>query len=1347
MTLRREVELPQDAVEPIAVVGIGCRLPGRVSTVDDLLSVFREGRDCITEIPSDRWDAEAFFDPDPLTPGKTYVRYGGFVEDIDRFDAAFFGISDAEAARMDPQQRMVLQAVWHALEYAGQSAEELSQSTTGVFLAMMNTNNYSQMKGAFEGIEGITGYDAMGDAMSITAGRVSHFLGLEGPCLALDTACSGSMVATHLARQSILAGECDSAIVAGVGAILHPGIHIAFSKVGLMSRSGRCRAFDESADGYIRGEGCVAVLLRRQSLALERGDNIIATIVGTAINQDGHTPALTAPNGHTQEKVIRTALARLGINPNEIGYVEAHGTGTPVGDPIEMNALANVYGPGRSDQQPLYVGSAKSNFGHIEAGAGLLGLVKAALSLERETIFPSLHFTRLNPNIDIGRAPLKVPTSPIPWPRGERRRMAGVNSFGYSGTNAHAILREAPLPTDAATQHAETTRPAEMVVLSAKTGAVLQELADHYGDFLGNETSPSLQNVAFTAATGRTHLRHRLAVVGTSKQDIVEKLTAWREGRIPKGLATGQATLRRKLKTALVFTGQGAQHAGMGRQLYDTEPRFKAAIDRCAALMDKDLGAPLLDVLYGASSAQYLTNTRYVQPALFAVEYALADLLRHWGVEPDFVIGHSVGELVAACVAGILDLEGAARFVVVRGRLMGQLPRGGKMLALDATSEEALEWLRGHEDRASLATVNGPRSVVVSGQDDAVDAVAALAIAAGRRTRELEVSHAFHSPLMEPILEELTAAAADLIPSLSSIPVASNVTGTFFEDRVEPGYWSTHVRRPVLFYEGMRTIIEAGCSVVIEVGPHPALTPAIAAGFDTSKTRCLTTLTRDHEDVARILETLASLHVIGMPLRLDRLFWSRAYRRVPLPLYPFRRDRHWIEADVEHYEAPAKPSASPQEQPAVPQIKTDLHPLLGEAVEVAPRRFVFRASPAAQRPWVDHRVLGTTVFPGTAYLETAARGFAALEGRDWRPVVMRDVGFDRPLVLRYGKAKPVALTLDKITNKGGGGATFEMAAATENGASDKYCLGRIAGAGDKPEQVSMESLLGSRQTAVPIPTFYGELRNRGLEYGASFSTVRELWAGKPGSGEAIGRVAASLHDSKADEHPFMSSVLLDGCLHVFGAALETLGENNHGGAFVPTSIQCVTWRRELRGPVWSHVTVRVDANGRAAVAHIRVVDDSGDVLADIEGLELRRTSSLAVRDGSGNGHANGGAAGGLDSRERLVERLRGLSKQERVEAVAKSLAAEVKDILGQAAEDLDLDNLDPSTAFMEIGLDSLLVTELQRRIQEKLDFRFQPMQGLDYQSIESLAEYILNEVLALDSVDQTNGRGEPALSR
>ncbi len=1306
--------------DPIAIIGVGCKLPGNISSLESLFETLRDGRDCVTDVPPDRWNVDELYDADPLVPGKTYVRRGGFMSDIERFDAGFFGIPDAEAARMDPQQRMALQTVWHALDNAGQSADELAGSDTGVFLAMMNTNGYAQLKSKYEGFPGVSGYDAIGDAMSITAGRISHFLGLEGPCLAVDTACSGSMVAVHLARQSILAGECDTAIVLGVSAILHPGIHIAFSKVGLLSRVGRCAAFDDSADGYVRGEGCMAIVLRRQSVAIAHGDHILASIIGTGVNQDGHTPALTAPNGQAQEDVMRLTLAGAGIIPHDIGYVEAHGTGTPVGDPIEMTALANVYGRGRSKDEPLFVGSAKSNFGHIESGAGILGLVKAALSLDREVVFPSLHFKRLNSHIQVGDAPIQVPTTTIPWPRGARPRMAGVNSFGYSGTNAHAVLLEAPIVERDAPS---VERPCELIVLSAKSSAGLQNVADQWIGLLAQDSATTLSDLAFTAATGRSHFRHRVAIVGRGKTEVREKLRTWREGRTPTGLVAGQTMTERKRKTAFVFTGQGAQYPQMGRQLYQLEPVFKAAIDRCAALMEAD-GVSLHDVLFGTSAAERLGDTRYVQPALFAVEYALAELLKHWGIEPDYVIGHSVGEIVAACVAGVLDLESAVRFVVARGRLMGELPRGGKMLAVEAPYEEALEWIRGREADVSIAAVNGPLSVVVSGKAGAVDEIARLAAAANRRAKELEVSHAFHSPLMEPILAELNAVAASLPIGPAKIPIISNVTGTFAQRDVPTSYWSAHVRQPVMFYQGVQSLEQAGCTVLLEVGPQPALTASMSAMFDSSSAQCISTLKRDRQDMAHMLETLAALHVIGAPLQLTRLFEGANGHRVSLPVYPFRGDAHWLHIP-EALAAPAK-------------VKRDLHPLIGQVVSEGAKGAVFEVTLAAKHPWVGHRILDATVFPGTAYLEMAARGFAATKGEDWHPAVLREVRFERPLILAYGKPKTVQLTLEHQSAGKTAESTFVISAVAADGTQERYCRGRIASATGAIEQVSIENELGRTETRLPIGPFYGELRKAGLEYGASFSNVRELWRGKAGTGESVGRITATAHKEGADEHPFQSTVLLDGCLHVFGAALQTLSEQ-YRGAYIPAGIQTVTLRRQLPAQVWSHVSLQGNGDGRAALARIRVLSDAGEVLADIEGLELINKSAFTSGKTGVAAVATAKAAAPLaESKAQLVARLRPLPKAKRVDVVVKWLASEVKDIMGQAAEEIDWDNIDPTMAFLELGLDSLLVTELQRRIQEKLDFRYQAMQALDYQTIDALGEFILESVLVIDTPEEAS---------
>jgi acyl transferase domain-containing protein/acyl carrier protein len=1300
----------QGRVDPIAIVGVGCRLPGGVNEVQDLVAFLRDRRSGIATIPSDRWDVDAFYDPDPLAPGKTYCRHGGFIQDIDRFDAAFFGISDGEAARMDPQQRLVLETMWHALEDAGQAADELAETDTGVFLAMMNTNGYALRKARLEGNAGVTGYDSMADSMAITAGRISHFLGAQGPCMSVDTACSGSLLAVHLARQSILAGECDTAIVVGVNAIVDPTVNMAFSKVGLMSSSGQCHAFDEAADGYVRGEGCMVVILRRQSEALERGDRILASVVGSATNQDGRTPALTAPNGQMQEKVMRRALARAGVDAGAVGYVESHGTGTPVGDPIEMSAISNVFGPQRTGDDPLWVGSVKTNFGHLESAAGALGLVKAALSLDRETIFPNQNFNQLNPSIRLVGDAVRIPTEPVPWPRTDRPRMAGVNSFGYSGTNVHVVLQEAPPVTQRA-EHA--ARPSQVVLLSAKSGAALQDVAERWSTSAASTAADGLDDVAFTAGTGRAVMRHRLAVVGTDLEDVGAKIGAWREGRQPKGLVAGQPSGARQPKVAFVFSGQGTQHAHMGRQLYEVEVTFRDAIDQCAQVMDAELGRPLQEIMFEAPD-ELLRDTRYAQPTLFALEYALSQQLRDWGIDPDVVIGHSIGEIVAACVAGAIDLEGAARFVLARGRLMGELPAGGSMLAVAAPEEAAADWLAGRDSELSLAAVNGPSSIVIAGRAEAVAGVAELAQTAGFRSTALQVSHAFHSPLMDPALDELGEVAASVRTSPPAIPVVSNVTGRVMDDPPDAAYWVTHARHPVRFWDGMEAVLDAGCSVLVEVGPHPALLPGVAGALDTTRTRMVPTLRRDNQDVDNILEAIGALFVSGVPVNRDRLFWGSSYRRVPLPLYPFRRERHWL--DEPELEAPM-------------ELPSDLHPLLGRAVSASRRQAVFEVALSASIPWGDHRVLGSTVFPATGYLEMVARGVAARVGEPWTPVTLKDVHLERPIQLAYDSTQEVALRVEGPADALDA-ATFAVTSGG-NGKGPVYCRGSLGPADEQDTTLQLAAEVERMDAALGLGPFYGQLRHSGLEYGFAFATVREVWTGPPGSGEAIGRIGAAPDQDAAEPHPFTATTVLDGCLQLLGAALGTVEHEDAAGAYIPMAIRAVTLRRPIPPEVWARLQVRLSADARGAMADLQIVDADGQVVAELDGVEFRQTANLALSD-VGARHAGTADAEGGESRQALVERLRALPADERLPVVVGWVTAEVSGTIGQAAEELGLDEIDPSMAFLEIGLDSLLVTELQRRIQEKLDFRFEAMEALDYQSIDTLAEFLLTDVLGGD---------------
>ena len=1288
-------------------------LPGGIVSSSDLTVALRDGRDCIGEIPPDRWSVDQFYDPDPVRPGKTVARHGGFVSGIDEFDAGFFGISGAEAARMDPQQRLLLQTVWHALEDGGQNPDELKGTSTGVFVGASNTNSYMGLVQHTQGFMGITGYDATGYADSVAAGRVASLFGLQGPCLTVDTACSSSLVALHLARQSMLAGECDAAIVAGVSVIVFPQAHIAFSKAGLLSPTGRIRAFDAAADGYVRSEGCVAVLLRRESEAVTRGDRILASVVGTAVNHHGRSIAITAPDGRAQERVMRTALTQAGVHPGQVGYIDAHGTGTPVGDPMEMRSIVEVYGGPRSSGQQLHVGSAKSNFGHLEAAAGLLGLLKTALSLDRETIFPSIHFEQLNPKIDLRGSDILVPKSPAAWPRTDGPRLAAVNSFGYSGTNACAVLREAPrpepipapVPTTAASAHT-------LLMLSAKSEESLVELAGRWEDFLSPADPEVLSQAAFTAAVGRATLRHRLAVVAATSADAADNLRRWRARRSTAFVADGRARMNAKI--AYVFTGQGSQYGGMGRQLYEHEPVFAAAIDRCAAVIDPELGRRLHDVVFDEQPGEEAENTRFAQPALFAIEYALAELLRSWRIEPTIVIGHSVGEIAAACVSGLLAFEDAARFSVLRGRLMGALPRG-KMLAVAASEDVVRNWIAGRDD-VVISGINGLRSVVVSGAAKAVDEVARLAQEAAVRATPLKVSHAFHSPLMDPILADLEEFAATFQPGRPAIPMVSTLTAAPLTGGEGAGYWSKQARETVRFHDGMRTVIESGCSAIVEVGPHPALSPVIAGALGAIDTRLIHTLNRDGEDVRNMLRAAGALFVSGASLDRARLSGDSPSRRIAAPLYPFRRDRYWISA-----EGPGISRA----HPAAPESAV-AQPKVADAAAWP----VYEATLAGTTPWVDHRILGKTVFPGSGYLELVIRASAKVNGAQARPVALRNVSFLRPLVLTPGKTVSVGVHVAEVSEDGAG---FVVSGRGEGGEVVKYSHGTIAPMNEGGELVPLDDLRTALSTSLAPGRFYGILREAGMEYGASFSTVRELWTGEPRRGEALGRIAVVPDGAPAEDHEFRLSTMLDGSLQVAAAALGTLPERALEGAYLPFGLRRLTLTGPLPAQVWSHARVELNETGSVAVATLRVADDDGNLLAEMAGVELRHADSLTVTGSSGTpGYARRRVG---DARAELVARLESLSPDKRLAVVTDWVVDEIRDMVGRAAADndfeLNMSSLNPSSALQEIGLDSLMITEFQRRIQEKLDFRFAVMESIEYQGIEGLAEYILDRVLAL----------------
>ena len=861
---------------PIAVIGMGCRFPGGVNGPEAFWRLLMDGRSGIVETPPERWNSADWYDPDRNAPGKMNMRRAGFLADgIDRFDAGFFSIAPREATSMDPQQRLLLEVAWETLENSALVPDRVKGANCGVFVGLYH-NNYALTGRGSPAPEIIDGWSASGSHTSVAAGRLSYLLDLKGPCLAVDTACSSSLVAVHLALRSLQSGECDLALAGGVHLLLAPEALVASTKLGATAPDGRCKAFDVAADGFGHGEGCGLVALKRLPEALADGDRVLAIIHGSAVNQDGRSNSLTAPNGPSQEAVIRAALTRAGIAPRLVSYVEAHGTGTPLGDPIEIEALSAALGAERD--MPLIVGSVKTNIGHLEAAAGVAGLIKAVLCVEHGLIPPHLNFTALNPEIDPEPAQLVIPTEPVAWEGVDGRRIAGVSAFGFGGTNAHLVL-EAPPP--GASRHpslAKEGNDVQVLPLSARDPQALKELVARWADWL-EATAEPFAAIAQTASAGRSHFAHRLAVTATDARSAAVAL------RRATPVAVQNAP-----RIAFLFTGQGSQYSGMARRAYACFPVFRAALDRYAGILDAPLGRPALDLLFGEAS---IDNTGLAQPLVVAVELALADLWRSWGITPAAVMGHSVGEYAAAVAAGVFTPEEALALVAERGRLMQALPSGGGMLAVFAPVAAVEPWLAVVDGVLDLAGFNGPANTAVSGDLAALNWLAERLDARGIDSRRLAVSHAFHSALLEPALPGLEQAARGYGVRHTCLPLISNLTGTPRET-FDAGYWREHARQPVRFVQGLEALRALGCGTFLEIGPQAILTALGKAALDEG--RWLTSLRRGVADDAGLTEALAGLYQAGATIDWAGVFAGTRPGWVAAPTYPFQRRRYWLEA-------------------------------------------------------------------------------------------------------------------------------------------------------------------------------------------------------------------------------------------------------------------------------------------------------------------------------------------------------------------------------------------------------------------------------------------------------------------
>lgn len=1190
--MRGRLEATEAArTEPIAVVGIGCRFPGAEGP-DEYWELLRSGRDAITETPTDRWDADAIFDPAPDARGKVATRWGGFLEHIDEFDAGFFGISPREAAQMDPQQRMLLEVAWEALEDAGQDAAALAGSDAGVFVGIHSHSSDYYLLQAAERRE-LDMYSGTGTSHSVVSGRLSYLFDLRGPSVAVDTACSSSLVAVHLAVRSLRDHECSLAIVGGVNAIIEPSFTMVASRMRMMSPSGRCRPFDASGDGFVRSEGCGVVLLKRWSDAVTDGDHVLAVIRGSAINQDGRSNGLTAPNSRSQQAVIEAALQSAGVAPSDVGLVETHGTGTPLGDPIEVEALVEVFGRREADGGVCALGSAKANIGHCEGAAGVAGLIKAVLSLRAGEIPPMVHFRELNPHISLEGTPFRIPTAVVPWPAGEQPRHAGVSSFGWSGTNAHVVVSDPP-PSPVRDVREPTGRP-YLLPISARSEGSRRALAVAYRDLLAGAQPHAVDEICAAAAVRRSHLEHRLAVVGRERDQLVDRLDAFLAGDQQREVAAGAGPRSGGELVVFVCPGQGSQWDGMARQLIDEEPVFRAAIERCDRAMAPHVDWSLLARLTtGAAFDDRADDIDVVQPTLFAVQVALAELWRSYGVVPDAVVGHSMGEVAAAHIAGALSLDDAAKVICWRSRLLRRISGRGAMAVVELDVDDARRAIAGMEDRLAIAVSNARTSTVVSGDPAALDDVLSRLALEDVFCRRVQVDVASHSPQVDELLDDLIEQLRDIEPRDAPIPILSTVT-TSVEDGsgLDAAYWARNMREPVRFAAAIEALAGQGHGRFVELSPHPLLVLPIEQTLAAIDARgvAIASMHRDSDERVGMYAALAALYADGLDLDW-RAFGEGRVATAELPRYPWERERHWLE--------PADGARDLRRGAKDDALLGWRLPLVEGHLGLVWENVVDRDEVPAL---YDRRDDGRAVFPPAAVLELMLRASEISHGA--RRLV--DVQVD-PLVGIPDEATRIQVVVDPTAGAGG-----EVAVYCHDG-EDWTRVGRAVPDPSAPTTPTAwdDGLGGDGDPPSGAPLdgagHYGRLADVGLTIGPHLQCLDRIVH----DGD---RVRAGVRPADAAEAPLLG---MEACLQVGETALRTTAADP-SRHYVPIRARSVTRRSSAadatrcNAAVVERSTLVLDApSGEVTVV---LTTEDGSIRVELEGLVFeQRAAGVAGRD-------------------------------------------------------------------------------------------------------------------------------------
>ncbi len=1210
---------PRKTVRDIAVIGMSCRFPS-CRDLQSYWSLLHDGRYGITDYPLDRVGGDTSLEG---------LR-AGYVPKAEEFDPLFFGISPLEAETMDPQQRLFLEVTWEALEDAGYAGAALSYSQTGVYVGT-TINEYE------EWLTDVTPHLGPGNELSLIPNRLSYLFNFMGPSFMVNTACSSALVALDTACRNIELGQCEQAIVGGVNLILADTATRVFQSLGMLAKDAKCKTFDARADGYVRGEGVAAILIKPLDRALADGDRVYAVIKGTALNHDGHSKVgLTAPNPKAQKALLLKAYEQAGVDPSTVSYIEAHGTGTALGDPIEVDALTQAFRKYTDKKQFCAIGSAKTNIGHLEPASGMAGLIKVILCMHHRKLVPSLHFEKPNPSIRFADSPFFVNTELRDWTC-EGPRRAGVSAFGWGGANAHVVLEEAPAPAPRATT---VERPVHLLTLSARSESALQVLARRYEARLAVDDGTQLADACFTANVGRGLFKHRLAVAGTTATEVRASLAAYAAGTAAPGVVSGEVRGKKRPKIAFVFTGQGAQEAGMAVGLYRTQPTFRRALERCEPGVREVLGVSLLDALYGKDGAA-LNDTALAQPALFAVGYALAELWRSWGVRPDAVMGHSVGEYVAACVSGALTPEDAVRLVALRGKLMGQLPRDGAMVAVLAPAAAIEADLRGREAELAIAAYNAPEAVVISGRREAVEAVVAACRARGVATQPLAVSHAFHSPLMTPVCDALGAALRQTKFGPLQIPLVSNVTGRVLgAQELTAEYWLKHLLSPVCFQAGVETLVAQGVTVFVEVGPKPVLSGLIRRILPAESPAVVVpslggasaTGTGEEREWRALCAALAELHVRNAEVTWAGFDRDYPRRRVALPTYPFERKRYWPAGPAgddgkptpvrrrapmrsEAGRASAADAPAPAVAPAAGAApRARIHPLVEEKiVSPALKTTIFqkRFTIAGDAVLGDHRILeeNSAILPAASFLEmTLAAGREVLRTN---ALVLRDVMVAKPVAPR-GDEEAIVQVILEPHGEGGRELAFRIVSSCDGGTTwSDNVSGRIhANEAPAPARIDVEAI----KQRCPKRTTGEHLYTSGsypFDWGPYFRSIQWYQIG----------------DDELVAHLVLPEAAGDGTQFIFhpsisDGAFQAVGTGFCDDLYVPFTFDEVQVFGPLPPRLYAHGRAVRRKNGTKPADIMRteivVTDESGQPLVVVKGFCLKRVAPDTMRTALGS---------------------------------------------------------------------------------------------------------------------------------